>query len=85
MRHIVILVIFFISIIQNSGYNKENAYFVCPIGQHMEKVGDGTRQSDSGFILNGTFYEAKNCALCSLKRGYLESIFSRDLSFATCL
>ena len=33
----------------------------------MEKIGSGTRKSDSGFVSNISYYEAKNCKGCSLK------------------
>jgi hypothetical protein len=52
---------------QNLFYNKENDYFVCPMGQHMENVGNSTRKSESGYVSNTTFYEAKNCNGCPLK------------------
>ena len=60
---------------QNLYYNAEKDYFVCPMGQHMEKVGKSTRKSESGYacgehsrtISNITFYEAENCSGCPLK------------------
>jgi transposase len=52
---------------QNLYYNTENDYFVCPMGQHMEKTENSTRKSESGFVSNTTFYEAKNCNGCPLK------------------
>ena len=54
-------------IAQNLFYNKEEDYFVCPMGQHMEKTGNSTRKSDSGHLSNITLYEAKNCTGCPLK------------------
>ena len=33
----------------------------------MEKVGNSTRKSESGYVSNITFYEAKNCTGCPLK------------------
>jgi hypothetical protein len=52
---------------QNLFYNKENDYFVCPMGQHMEKVGNSTRKSENGYTSNTAIYEAKNCNRCPLK------------------
>jgi hypothetical protein len=46
---------------QNLYYNSEKDYFVCPIGQHMEKTGTSTRESSSGYVSNTTIYHAKNC------------------------
>jgi hypothetical protein len=54
-------------IAQNMYYNTEKDYFVCPIGQHMEKTGTGTRKSENGFVSNVTYYEAGNCSNCPLK------------------
>ena len=54
-------------IAQNLFYNKEKDYFVCPMGQRMEKVGNSTRKSENGYISNTTFYEAKNCHGCPIK------------------
>lgn len=54
-------------IAQNLFYHAEKDYFVCPMGQHMEKTGVGTRQSDSGFISHVSYYQAKNCSNCPLK------------------
>jgi transposase len=52
---------------QNLYYNAEKDYFVCPMGQHMERVGNSKRQSESGYVSNITSYEAKNCTGCPLK------------------
>jgi hypothetical protein len=52
---------------QNLFYNREKDYYVCPIGQHMEKVGTSTRKSESGYVSNTTFYQAENCTGCPLK------------------
>jgi len=51
-------------IVQNLFYNSENDYFVCLMGQHMEKIGVRTCKSDSGFVSNVNYYEAKNCKGC---------------------
>jgi len=52
---------------QNLYYNKEKDYFVCPMGQHMDKIGISTRKSENGYVSNTTIYEAKNCTGCPLK------------------
>jgi len=52
---------------QNLYYNAEKDYFVCPMGQHLEKVGNAKRKSESGYISNATIYEAQNCNGCPLK------------------
>lgn len=52
---------------QNLYYNSKEDYFVCPMGQHMEKTGAITRKTDSGYISNISIYEAKNCLDCPLR------------------
>lgn len=54
-------------LVQNLYYNKEQDYYVCPIGQHMEKVGNTTRKSESGFVSHLSVYMAKNCNGCPLR------------------
>ena len=54
-------------LVQNLHYNAEKDFFVCPMGQQMEKVGTSTRTSESGYISNTTFYQAKNCHGCPLR------------------
>jgi len=54
-------------IAQNLFYNREKDYYVCPMGQHMEKSGTSRRKSESGYVSNTTFYQAKNCTGCPLK------------------
>lgn len=53
--------------VQNLFYNQEQDFFVCPMGQHMEKVGNKTRQTDSGYISHLSIYQAKNCSGCPLR------------------
>ncbi len=52
---------------QNLYYNSKEDYFVCPMGQHMEKKGTSTRKTDSGYISKISIYEAKNCQDCPLR------------------
>ena len=52
---------------QNLHYNAREDYFVCPMGQHMEKIGTTTRKSDNGYISKTSIYEAKNCHDCPLR------------------
>ena len=52
---------------QNLYYNSKEDYFVCPMGQHMEKTGTTTRKTDSGYISKISIYEAKNCQDCPLR------------------
>ena len=52
---------------QNLYYNAEDNYYVCPMGQHMEHIGDVTVRSDLGYISTISRYRARNCAGCPLR------------------
>jgi len=47
-------------------YNKEQDYYVCPMGQHMENKGNSIRTTATGFKQQTTQYQAKNCGSCPL-------------------
>ena len=47
-------------------YNKEQDYYVCPMGQHMENKGTYNKVTTTGFIQTVTKYQAKNCSTCPL-------------------
>ncbi len=48
-------------------YNKEQDFYVCPMGQRMEKVGERHRKTKSGFTQTYCRYQAKNCKDCPLR------------------
>lgn len=52
---------------QNLYYNEKEDYFVCPMGQHMKKVGDTTRKTDSGYVSKISIYQAEYCNGCPLR------------------
>lgn len=52
---------------QNLFYNAEQDFYVCPMGQRMENVGQGKRISDNGYISQVTYYQVKNCQGCPLR------------------
>jgi transposase len=54
-------------LVQNLFYNAEQDFFVCPMGQKMEKVGTGTRTSDNGYVSQVTYYQAQRCQDCPLR------------------
>lgn len=62
-------------LVQNLFYNKEQDFFVCPMGQRMVCVGNGTRKSAAGYQSNVSYYQAKNCegyqlsAMCHKSKG----------------
>ena len=53
--------------VQNLYYNAEEDYYVCPMGQHMEHVGDVQSRSDLGYVSTVSRYRARNCAGCPLR------------------
>lgn len=52
---------------QNLYYNPEKDYFVCPIGQHLNKIGQGKRTSANGYVSTVTYYQATRCEGCPLR------------------
>jgi len=51
----------------NLYYNKEQDYYLCPMGQHMTNIGYKRTKSDLGYISTATRYRAQNCNGCHLK------------------
>lgn len=52
---------------QNLYYNKEEDYFVCPMGQHLVKIKEGKRISENGYISHVSYYQAIRCQGCPLR------------------
>ena len=48
-------------------YNKELAFYVCPMGQRMEHVGDEVRVSDLGYVSTVSIYMARRCDGCPMR------------------
>ena len=48
-------------------YNAEDDYFVCPMGQHMDYIGDKVRTSELGYRRSSKLYRAQNCVGCPLR------------------
>ena len=55
--------------IENLYYNPAGDYFVCPMGQHMERVGVRRGKTGSGYITESTAYRAQRCEGCPLRWG----------------
>ena len=53
--------------IENLHYNAEGDYFVCPMGQHMRRVGTRYDRTESGYIIEQAVYRAQHCQGCPLK------------------
>ncbi len=48
-------------------YNEEKDFYVCPMGQHMEKIAEFTSRTKSNYKQRQSVYEAKNCQGCPLR------------------
>lgn len=53
--------------VQNLFYNKEQDFYVCPMGQRMEKVYDSKRTSSNGYESQVSNYQAKRCESCPMR------------------
>ena len=53
--------------IENLHYNAEGDYFVCPMGQHMRRVGTRHEKTESGYIVEIAAYRAQRCHGCPLR------------------
>lgn len=52
---------------QNLYYNEDEDYYVCPMGQHMSRVGGKRVKSDLGYVSFLDIYRAKRCCGCPLR------------------
>ena len=53
--------------VENLFRNSELDFYVCPMGQRMEHVGDETRVSDLGYVSMVGIYKAKCCDGCPMR------------------
>ena len=53
--------------VENLHYNAEGDYFVCPMGQHMRRVGTRHDRTESGYIIEQAVYRAQRCQGCPLR------------------
>ncbi|HLW31573.1 MAG TPA: transposase, partial [Aequorivita sp.] len=51
----------------NLYYNEEQDFYVCPMGQRMEKVAEFTSRTKSGYKQQNSVYQAQNCEGCPLR------------------
>ena len=52
---------------ENLHYNQEEDYYVCPMGQKMNKKYQSKRITEAGYLQNLSHYEAQNCEGCPLR------------------
>ena len=48
-------------------YNAEGDYYVCPMGQHMTRIGTKRGKTASGYITESARYQAHRCEGCPLR------------------
>lgn len=48
-------------------YNEKGDYYVCPMGQRMNKIYDKKRTTKSGYTQTSSVYQAQNCNGCPLR------------------
>ena len=51
----------------NLHYNAHGDYFVCPMGQHMTRVGSRESRTASGYVSDLAVYRAQRCRGCPLR------------------
>ena len=59
--------------IENLYYNADDDYYVCPMGQHMERTGTVHTKTESGYRTLTGVYRAGNCEGCPLRWGCYKS------------
>ena len=52
---------------ENLHYNPDGDYFVCPMGQHMRRVGTRHDKTESGYVTELAVYRAQRCQGCPLR------------------
>ena len=48
-------------------YNKEQDFYVCPMGQHMKRIGMKRSLTFNGFVTYSVRYQAERCDGCPLR------------------
>ena len=48
-------------------YNEQGDYYVCPMGQKMERLCNSNRTTKSGYHQTSSKYQARNCSGCPLR------------------
>ena len=48
-------------------YNAEGDYYVCSMGQHMERIGTMQSKTESGYVTENTCYKAQRYEGCPFR------------------
>ena len=66
--------------VENLYYNVEGDYYVCPMGQHMRRVGTRHDKTESGYVTELAVYRAERCRGCPLRaRCYRKKRGNREI------
>ena len=65
---------------KNLYYNATQDFYVCPMGQRMNYVGQTKRKTTTGFEQSIRIYEAKNCEGCPMRGSCHQSKNNRQIS-----
>jgi len=68
-----------ISKVNNLYYNELEDYFVCPIGQKMQRIGSYQKTTDNGFSQEIVIYQAINCVGCPMRGACHKSKYNRKI------
>lgn len=52
---------------QAMSYNAEEDYYVCPMGQHLTRIGTTQSKTESGYVTESARYKAQRCEGCPLR------------------
>lgn len=52
---------------QSLFYNEKEDYYVCPMGQHMTRIGTVQTKTESGYVSQSARYKAQRCEGCPLR------------------
>ena len=66
---------------QNLYYNKEQDYFVCPMGQHLTYQKTVKQKTKTGFEQQVKLYQAQNCKGCPLRGACHKAKENRTIQF----
>ena len=53
--------------VENLHYNAGGDHFVCPMGQHMRRVGTRHEKTGSGYVVEVAVYRARRCQGCPMR------------------
>jgi transposase len=66
-------------LVDNLFYNPHGDFYICPMGQKMERIGTTHRVSDRGYRSEIAIYQAKRCEGCPLRGGCHKSKENRTI------